>query len=178
MNMIDILLNRRSIRKYKNESIPDDKINTVLKAGLLSASSRGKKPWELIVVKNKDTLKKLSQCRVNSAKMLEGADCAIVVIADSEKTDVWVEDCSIVMSNMHLLASSIGLGSCWIQCRLREAENGQPTEEYLRNLLNFPTKFKAEAILSLGVPQTSAEPHSLDDLPTEKIHYDEFNNIV
>ena len=46
--------------------------------------------------------------------MLAGASVAIVVIADPEKTDVWTEDCSIVMSNMHNMAHDLGLGSCWI----------------------------------------------------------------
>lgn len=178
MDLINIMLNRRSVRKYTDETIPKEKLDTILQAGLLSASSRGRKPWEFIVVKNKDTLHKMAQCRVNSAKMLEGADCAIVVIADADKTDVWVEDCSIVMSNMHLTASALGLGSCWIQGRLREAENGQPTEEFLREFLNFPQNYKLEAILSLGVTDTATTPQSLEDLPTDKIHYEKFQQIT
>ena len=174
MDLINLMLKRRSIRKYKNESIPADKIETILQAGLLSASSRGRKPWEFIVVKNKDTLQKMSHCRVGSAKMLEGADCAIVVIADGDKTDVWVEDCSIAMSNMHLTASALGIGSCWIQGRLREAENGQPTEEYLRELLNYPNNYKLEAVLSLGIAEKEAEPYSIDDILKDKIHYENF----
>ncbi len=174
MDLINLMLRRRSVRKYTKEDIPEDKINTILQAGLLSASSRSRKPWEFIVVKNKDTLQKMAKCRVNSAKMLEEANCAIVVIADGDKTDVWIEDCSIAMSNMHLTASALGLGSCWIQGRLREAENGQPTEEYLRQLLKYPNNFKLEAILSLGIPQKEATPYSIDDLFTEKIHYEQF----
>ena len=64
----------------------------------------------LIVVRNKETLQKMSGSRVGAAKMLENANAAIVVIADESKTDVWVEDCSIAMSNMHLAASTLGIG--------------------------------------------------------------------
>lgn len=174
MDLIEIMRNRRSVRKYKNEQIPKEKLNKILLSGLLSASSRGKRPWEFIVVKNKEMLKKMSDCRINSAKMLEGADCAIVVIADSNITDVWVEDCSIAMANMHLTADSLGIGSCWIQCRLREAPTGITTEDYLRELLHFPENYKAEAILSLGIAENHPEPHNFEELSMDKIHWDKF----
>ncbi len=174
MDLLKTMENRRSIRKYTGEEIPEEKINIVLKAGLLSASSRGKKPWEFIVVRNKNTLLKLSKCRVDSAKMLVGADCAIVVIANTDLTDVWIEDCSIVMANMHLMADSLGIGSCWIQGRLRNAENGESTERYLRSILHFPENYKLEALLSLGMINNRPAPHNSDEIPFEKIHKEIF----
>ena len=127
MDLMELLLNRRSIRKYTGERIPEKDLEKILQAGLASASGRNRKPWELVVVQDREMLEKLSHCRTGAAKMLEKAGCAILVFADMAKTDVWTEDCSIVMSNMHLMAASLGLGSCWIQGRLREAENGQTT---------------------------------------------------
>ncbi len=124
MDLLEIMRNRRSVRKYTGERIDDEKIEKVLQAGLLSASSRGRRPWEFIVVRNRDTLEKMARSRVAGAAMLKGADAAIVVIADPEKCDVWIEDCSIVMANMHLMADSLGLGSCWVQGRLRMASEG------------------------------------------------------
>ena len=124
MEFIDMLKKRRSIRQYTEEKITEEQLQMVINAGLLSPSSRSIRPWELIVVQNKDTLQKMSECRVGSAKMLANASVAIVVIADAEKSDVWAEDCSIVMSNMHLMADSLGFGSCWIQGRLRETPDG------------------------------------------------------
>lgn len=172
--LIDLLKKRRSVRKYTTENIPDDKLDLILRAGLLSASSRGKRPWEFIVVKNKDTLVKMAECRIGSAQMLKEANAAIVVIADSNVTDVWVEDCSICMANMHLTAASLDIGSCWIQGRLREAPTGETTEEYLRNLLGFPHNFKLEAILSLGIAEKAPAPYTDDDLLYSKIHNENF----
>lgn len=103
-----------------------------------------------------------------------GAKAAILVFADPEKTDVWTEDCAIAMSNMHLMAHHLGLGSCWIQGRLRQAENGTSTEAFCRALLSVPARYTLEAILSLGFPAIQPEPHSLEDLPREKIHWDTF----
>ena len=174
MSLLEVMQNRRSVRKYTGEAISEENLMKVLQAGLLSASSRGIKPWELIVVKNKDMLKKMSQCRTGAAKMLEGADAAVVVIANSELSDVWIEDCSIVMANMHLMADSLGLGSCWIQGRLREAPDGRSTEEYLREMLGYPDSYKLEAILSLGVPESHPAMQQLSSLPTDKIHRERF----
>lgn len=168
--LLPILQHRRSIRRYSEEAVPEDKINKILQAGLISVSSSKNPPWEFLVVRDKETLGYLSECRDGGhAKMLRRADTAIIVIADPEKSDTWIEHCSIAMSNMHLMADSLGVGSCWIQGRLRRIGDIS-TEEYLRLKLNFPEAFNLEAILSLGLPAVSPGPHSLEDLPWEKVH--------
>lgn len=116
----------------------------------------------------------MAECRVSGSKMLESADCAIVVLGDETKTDVWVEDCSIAMANMHLMADSLGVGSCWIQGRLREAPGNRTTEEYVRELLHYPEHYRLEAILSMGMPQTHPAAHELEQLATDKVHREEF----
>ena len=160
MDLLEIMQNRRSVRSYTGEKIAKEKLDKILQAGLLSASGRSRKPWEFVVVQEKE--------------MLENAGCAILVFANPEKTDVWVEDCSIAMSNMHLIADSIGLGSCWIQGRLREAENGESTEAYCRKLLNVPEEYVLEAILSVGRLKEHPKAHTLEELEKEKVHYETY----
>lgn len=174
MELLKIMQKRRSVRTYTAAPISDEKLTAILQAGLLSASGKAIRPWEFIVVRNRETLQAMSDCRIAGAKMLESAACAIVVLGDEDKSDVWIEDCSIAMSNMHLMADSLGVGSCWIQGRLREAPGGVTTEEYLRNLLKFPPNFRLEAILSLGIPQTHPEGRELESLPMEKVHQERF----
>lgn len=116
----------------------------------------------------------MAECRVSGSKMLESADCAIVVLGDETKTDVWVEDCSIAMADMHLMADSLGVGSCWIQGRLREAPGNRTKEEYVRELLHYPEHYRLEAILSMGMPQTHPAAHELEQLATDKVHREEF----
>ena len=174
MNILSVFKNRRSVRQYTGETIPQELLEQVLKAGLTSASGRARRPWEFIVVRDKDTLQKMSKCRAGGAGMLEGADAAIVVIADPDKTDVWVEDASIAMANMHLAADALGIGSCWIQGRLREAGDGRLTETYLRELLHYPDTYRLEALLSLGMPASHAPAYEDSDLLMEKIHYERY----
>lgn len=174
MELLEIMKNRRSVRTYTGEAVPEDKLEKIIQAGLLSASGKAIRPWELIVVQNKETVAKMAECRAVGAKMLEGADCAIVVLGDETKTDVWTEDCSIVMANMHLMADALGVGSCWIQGRLREAADGRTTESYLREMFGYPEHMKLEAILSLGMPENKPAARTLEELPMEKVHQERF----
>ncbi len=174
MDLLNIMLHRRSVRNYTEESVKKEDLKKILQAGLLSPSGRARRPWEFIVVEKKEVLKKMAKSRTAGAGMLEGAAAAIVVLGDETKTDVWTEDCSIAMTNMHLMASDLGVGSCWIQGRLREAGDGRTTEQYLRELLGFPEHMKLEAVLSLGMPEKTPDPYSLDKLEDEKIHWEKY----
>ncbi len=174
-DMLNVFLKRRSIRSYSGEPVPMEKLNQIIMAGLSSASGRAVRPWELIVVRDRQKLIDMSGCRLKgTSRMLAGADAAIIVVAREDLSDVWVEDCSIVMANMHLMASALGVGSCWIQGRGREALDGRTTEEFLRALLRFPSEYRLEAILSLGMPDEDPAPTDPEGLPFEKVHINKF----
>ena len=173
--MLETFLNRRSIRSFTGEAVPMDKLNQIIMAGLSSASSRAARPWELIVIRDKDKLIEMSGCRLKgSSRMLAGADAAIVVVGDEERSDVWIEDCSVVMANMHLMASALGVGSCWIQGRGREAIDGETTEDFLRRILQFPAECRLEAILALGMPDEELPARTPESLPFYKVHINKY----
>lgn len=174
MELLEIMQNRRSVRAYTKEAVSEEQIARILQAGLLSASGRMIRPWEFIVVRDKEMLHKMAGARDSGAKMLEEADSAIVVLGDEEKSDVWTEDCCIAMANMHLMADSLGVGSCWIQGRLRKASDGRTTEAYLRELLLYPENLRLEAILSLGIPKEHPKAYTLEELRMDKIHKERF----
>lgn len=176
MELLEIMRHRRSVRHFTSEAVPEDKLKKILEAGLMSASGKGRRPWELIVVRDKILLGELAKSRDNAAnqRMTAEADLAIVVVCDSEKADTWVEDGSIVLANMHLMADALGLGSCWLQGHLRTAENGQSTCEYVQNLLGIPSNFQLVGSLVVGVPAQHGEPYKLEELPFEKVHENKF----
>ena len=167
--LLDMLLNRRSVRSYTGEEIPEEKMKLVLQAGLLSESGHKIRPWEFVVIREKEKLLQLSE---GAGKMLQKAGAAIIVIADQEKSDVWIDDCAITMANMHLMADSIGLGSCYINARMRKAVGGGDTESFIKRFLDLPEHYRVSALLSLGIPVTKPAPHSLDRLHWEKVHYE------
>lgn len=174
MDLLELMKQRRSVRMYSGESIPEEKLNTILKAGLLAPSGRNIKPCEFIVVRDKETLQRMSVCRPAGAGILANADAAIVVLGNTEATDVWTEDCSIAMTQMHLMAEALGVGSCWVQGRLRVAPDGKMAEDILRALFQIPEKYALEAILSLGMPAQHPNAHTEDELNLSKIHREMF----
>ena len=174
-DLLEIMRTRRSVRKYTEEKISDENIKKILSAALLAPSGHSKYPCEFIVVKNRETLNKMSRCRVNVAKMLESAFAAVVVIADKEKSDTIIEDSSVAMMNMELEATALGIGNCWIQIRGRDdSADGSSCEDYLRGILNFPENFACQSVLALGYPEKMPRQRELDKLKFEKIHYEKF----
>lgn len=174
MDILQTILNRRSVRQYTDEPIPEEKLNAILYAGLAAASSKNRRPWEFVVVRDRAMLDALGDCRPGASNLLNKCQAAIVVCADAEAVDVWVEDCGSAMTQMHLMADAIGVGSCWLQVRLRKAADGRDTADVVRQLLGIPGKYGVMAILTLGMPESHPDPHTVDELLLEKIHREHF----
>ncbi|MDO4690099.1 MAG: nitroreductase family protein [Fusobacterium sp.] len=173
MNLLELMENRRSIRKYNEKNITDEKLEQVLKAALLSASGKAIRPWEFIIIKDKKRLNLLAECK-KGAKFINEGNAVIAVLADTTKSDTWIEDCSIAMTNMQLMASFLELGSCWIQIRSRQNEAGEDSESCARKILKFPENYKLLALLVLGETDHKLNPNKVTDELLKKIHYEIF----
>ena len=167
--MIELLRKRRSRRGYTGEKISQAHQELLAEAVLRSPSSRSIKPWEFVFVDDPDLIEKLSRCKPHGASFLKGAALAIVVCGDETRSDAWVEDCSIASIFAQLTAESLGLGSCWIQIRMRKHESGDPAETYIQKLLNIPGHVKVESIISIGHPADQLEGHLKNSLDYSKI---------
>lgn len=172
--MLDLLFKRRSIRRFKEDKVPTAELNKLLQAALLSPSSRGIRPWEFIVVDDKEVLADLARSKEHGSSFLNGAPLGIVVIADQTKTDVWIEDTAIASIIIQLMAESLGLGSCWIQIRNRMHHEQETAEDYIRNLLNIPDRYRIESVIALGYPDEEKLPYTEDSLKTDKIHFNRY----
>lgn len=170
MELMDAILNRRSVRKYNDEDIPEEKIKQILKAGLLAPTSMNRKPCEFVVVRDKETLGKLAKAKKAAAGMLAECNTAIVVLGNCEKADTWIEDSSIALSYMNLMAAGLGVGSCWCQIHLRSSLTGKDAEENVREILSLPEKYRIVGILSLGIPAGETKPHTLEEADFAKVH--------
>lgn len=170
--MLDILRNRRSVRKFTDKAIEDNKIEILKNALLLAPTSRNIEPCEFIMVRDKDTLEKLSKLKSAGSSFIAGCDTAFVICGDTAKSDVCIEDCSIASIVLQLTAETIGLKSCWAQVRLRSGE--KPSEQYVRELLGLPESFTVVSVIGIGYPAEDREPRSDDTLKREKIHAEKF----
>ena len=171
MEYKDLLLKRRSVRKFTDDDVTKDQLNQILQAGLLAPTSRNRKPCNFLVVSNKETLKELSEVKEHGSKFLADANKAIVVIANTLVADTWIEDSSIALSFMHLMASDMGVGSCWIQIHMRKSSDGQDAEKLVRDIVKIDDYFRIVGILALGIPDGDVEPHKLEDIDKTNIHF-------
>ncbi len=172
--MIDLLRKRRSIRTYTDRKIEPEKIEILKEALVRSPTSKNSKPWEFILIEDKDMLHKLSQSKPHGASFLSGAALGIVVCGDSKKSDVWIEDCSIASIIVQLVAQSLELGNCWIQIRNRAYDNSKTSEEYIQELLGIPKNIQVESIIAFGYPAKTRPGVLKDDLDSHKIRVGKF----
>jgi nitroreductase len=162
---------RRSIRKYEGRPVEEEKLDIIIEAALRAPSSMGRDPWEFIIVNDKKLLEKLSEAKPQGSSFLKDASLGIVVCADKNKNDVWVEDTSIASTHIYLAAESLGLGACWIQLRKRNYSEEVTSGEYVASLLNLPDEMEVLSIIAIGYPAEEKAPHKKENLKYERIHF-------
>jgi nitroreductase len=170
--MIDLLIKRRSIRKYTDDKIEENKIEILKKAALLAPTGKNKKECEFVFVDDKEILTQLSNVKPQGGKMIDGAALAIVVVADETKSDIWVEDASIAAATIHYAAQDLELGSCWVQIRKRmfDYDANISAESLVKDILNLGEDMKVLSIISIGYPEKWRPENDVSSLDYSKIH--------
>ena len=159
--MYEDLLTRRSVRKYADRPVEDEKLDKVLTAGLYAPTGMNNQAPVMVAVRDKETRDKLS--RINAAVMgasgdpFYGAPCVIVVLSDPERM-TWVEDGSLVLGNLMNAAHSLGLGSCWIH-RAKECFD-TPEGKALLRAWGVPENYRGvgNCILGYAAEEPEAKP--------------------
>lgn len=163
--MYEDLLTRRSVRKYSDRPVEDEKLDKVLTAGLYAPTGMNNQAPVLVAVRDKETRDRLS--RMNAAVMgasgdpFYGAPCVIVVLSDPERM-TWVEDGSLVLGNLMNAAHSLGLGSCWIH-RAKECFD-TPEGKALLKKWGVPENYRGvgNCILGYAAEEPEAKPRKSD----------------
>lgn len=173
-NFLELLKNRRSTRVFTEDPVSQEDVCTLMKAALMSPSGHRINPWEFILVEDKEVLAALSVSKEHGAGLLAGAAMAVAVIADTTKTDVWIEDCSIATIMIQLAAEELGLGSCWVQIRRRSDASGVPADENVKSILAIPENYAVLSIVGIGHKARETKPFDEDKMQWEKIHIGSF----
>jgi nitroreductase len=171
---MSLLQKRRSIRRFTDRPIENEKIDFLVEAALRAPSSRGVNPWEFVVVSDRRMLAGLAQAKEHGSAFLKDAALGIVVCADANKSDVWVEDAAIATIIIQLAAESQGLGSCWIQIRARSYDRERTSQDYVAGLLHLPPAMMVAAIVAVGYPAEFKPPHPKENLPWRQVHHQLF----
>lgn len=174
LSFLDLVKKRRTIRKFTEQALTQEEVVDLMKVPLLAPSSRNRQPLQYILVDNKDDLSRLSECKPSGAQPLKHAALAVVVLADSNLSDTWIEDASIASSMILLQAQALNLGACWIQIRLRSFPDGTSAEEIVRSILNIPDDINVLSIIAIGHKVAELPAYNDEDLKWEKVHVDKF----
>ena len=148
------LMERRSIRKYDARPVPDEVLDAILAAGIHAPSGMNTQGVRLVAVRDPETVAHLS--RLNAAVMgathdpFYGARCVVIVLADPELYNGWVEDGALALGNMMNAAHALGLGSCWIH-RAKQVFDSPEGKELLEKW-GLPTHLRGVGNCILGYP--------------------------
>ena len=126
------------------------------------------------MVDDKPLLHHLAICKNMGADFLNDAPLAVLVLMDTNATDVWVEDASIAAVTMQYQATELGLGSCWAQLRLRGHLDGITADECLRDIFGYPEQFKAECVIAFGHPAIERKLQDESKLKWESVSINKF----
>lgn len=154
MEFAKVIASRHSVRTFKDEAVDRDIIEAIIGMAQTAPSSKNSKSSAFMVIEDKDTLLAMSEMRSSGSALIKGAACAIVVLGDTTKTDLWIENASISATIIQLAATNYGLGSCWVHVngrpRDKKDESKGSAEAYIRELLAIKDEFKPLCVIALG----------------------------
>lgn len=165
MELMEAILNRRSIRQYEKKKIEQEKIDTILKAAMYAPSAMNYQSWEFVVIDNPDLFTRIHSI-ITHAEMLKGAALAILVCGDKNKekyVEYNVQNCSAATQNLLLAAHSEGIGAVWVAV--------YPNEEVtagIKKLFNLPENIIPFTLVAMGYPAEAKETE--ERFFREKIH--------
>jgi nitroreductase len=143
MEVLEVIRDRRSIRRYDRRDVPEEKLMQVLEAGRWAPSAHNSQPRKFVVVRDEETRKQLARIAAYGG-FLADAPVAIAVVIDPSSSNHPVEDGAAATQNMLLAAHAVGLGSCWI------GAYGSGYEAKARQILGVPDDKRLLSLISLG----------------------------
>ena len=165
MSVMQAIRARRSIRAYQSgAAISDEQLRDLLEAAMLAPSGNNRRPWEFVVVRQRDRLDALMQAHPYS-RMLATATLAIVVCALPQvSAHLFAQDCGAATENILLQAADLGLGTCWCGVYPSDALVAR-----VRAALDIPEPLLPFSLIAVGVPAESPDPRGWYE--AEKVHY-------
>jgi nitroreductase len=165
MQLLEVIKNRYSCRKFLDRSIPKELIEKLIDAGRFAPTARNIQPWEFIVITDKENLKKIGAITSPNGSFIK--DCACCIAVFCQDTKYYLEDGCAATENILLTAYDLGLGSCWV------AGDKKPYVEEIRKLLSVPDNFRLVSLIALGYPAEDKPKRAKRELK-ELIHWEKF----
>ncbi len=159
---LENIFSRKSVRKFMDKPVEEEKVQLLLKAGMSGPSGKDLRPWEFIVVDSRTVLDSLAS-ELPYAKMLKEAPMAIIVCGDTTKSSYWYLDCSAATENILLAAEALGLGAVWTATYPYE-DRMQTVKKYT----GIPDQISSLCVIPVGYPAAPRSPK--DKWDASRIH--------
>ncbi|MCD8073222.1 MAG: nitroreductase family protein [Alistipes sp.] len=165
-SILDVIFARKSVRNYTDQAVEQEKIDLMVRAAMAAPSGMDRRPWEIVVVDDREILDKLSE-GLGAAKMLQQAPLAMILCGDTERSSYWYLDCSAAAQNLLLAAEAQGLGAVWTA--------SYPYQERMSvviDALGLPENVLPLAVIPVGYPAGDEAPK--DKYNPDKVHYNKW----
>ena len=157
MDFLEVIEKRKSVRKYADRPVERELLDAIVKVAQTAPSSRNSKSSAFMIIEDKDVIEALSLMRDYGASPLKSAQAAIVVMGDTTKTDLWVDNCAISATFVQLAVTAMDLVSCWVHCngrpRLKAEPDGAKAEDYVTELLGIKDGLRPYCVIAIGYPE-------------------------
>ena len=168
MDAITALLGRRSIRRYTDEAVSDEDMQTILKAAMAAPTANNSQSWRFIVVRDEAVRLELSKTS-EWTSMLAGAPVVMLVCGEPAAEKVpdtyWVQDGSAAIENILIAVHALGLGAVWCGVHPR-----QDRKDHVRATLGTPQGIEPLGLIGIGHPVEVKTPSERFD--PDKVHYE------
>jgi nitroreductase len=171
--MHDLFKGRRSVRKFLDKKVTDDQIQEILSAAMVAPSGRHSRPWEFIVVKDREKRERLAKLR-SSGKFIRDSPVCIVVLGNERQSNLWVQDCSLASGHIYLEVTNQGLGTCWVNVKCSKTDEGEDAEEEVKKILGIPEDLRVLCMLPIGYPKEEMIKHNEDEYEERLVHQEEW----
>lgn len=173
MELVEGILNRRSIRKFMDRRITDEELHTMLRAAMTGPTCANTRDWSFLVVRGKEMLGKMADANGKPAEPLRHCDVGILILGDlnrafPEAKDYWVIDGAIAGQNMILAAEGLGIGSVWLGTwpQMERVDNQ-------RKLFSLPDTVIPHSVIAFGYPAEEKNGEHLD-YEEGRVHFEQW----
>jgi len=170
LDVLDLIMGRRSIREFTPDPVPSEILDDLLRAAMAAPSASNRKPWEFVVVTDPGQLAKLRRTLVLGRYE---APAAVVVCGNTRRSlpgparSFWVEDCSAAMENLLLCAHGLGLGTVWIGIHPLK-----PFERGVQRTLSLPRHIVPLGLAHIGYAAQECPPRTQYD--PRRVHWQRY----
>ena len=162
---LELLMTRRSVRRYTDEPVSDDQVEAILRAAMAAPSAGNEQPWHFVVVRDDQVMDAIMDVHPYAGMLTEAPVC-IAVLADMslEKYEgMWLQDCSAATQNILLAAHALGLGAVWLG-----VHPVQSRQEGIKRILGLPEGVECLSLVALGHP--AEQPGPADRYDESRVH--------